>query len=269
MTNPVRMSPSRAATYSGCGEQYRLKYIEKVPTIPGIASLAGRAVHAIAYEQEHAKLAVIPLQVLPFADAFDCELATAEQESGLERDQFKVTGKTKARPDGDDITYWRDELGPWMCATIEKFDFGPRKIATDLPPDRNGNTIGLEYELYLPDLGWLGIIDRIEVDELGNYWVVDYKTGRPRKSTQLQEYMAALLSVGVRAVYASYFYTRTAKLAGPYPRAWTVEVFEEFVSRHQVAIADATQVGSFVPAPGDNCRWCDQADHCQFRFGSV
>lgn len=269
MTAPVRMSPSRAATYSGCGEQYRLKYIEKVPTIPGIASLAGRAVHSVAYELEHSKLAVIPLGILSFADAFDCELATAEVESGLDRQQFKVTGKTKARPDGDDIAYWRDELGPWMCATIEKFDFGPRKIATDLPPDRNGNTVGLEYELFLPDLGWLGIIDRIEVDELGNYWVVDYKTGKARKSTQLQEYMAALLSIGVRAVYASYFYTRTSKLAGPYPRAWSVDVFAEFVSRHQVAIADATRVGSFVPAPGDNCRYCDQADHCMFRFGSV
>lgn len=262
----VRMSASKAQTYAGCGWKYNLKYNEGVPQVPSVASLAGRAVHAYAHDLELFRLRLEPYPE-PFSSYFDSELALAETTSGVDRSQFKVGGRrTKALPNGETIEYWRDELGPWMCQQLAAFDFGSEwSVATNLPPDADDRTVGLEYAVHLPDIPFVAYIDRIDVDQYGNYRVVDYKTGRARKSTQLQLYMAALKVLGVRAVYAAYFYTRKAQLDGPYSAAWSEQTFRDYLTVHQMGIRSAL----YIPNPGDQCSWCDVADHCRFRAGAV
>jgi hypothetical protein len=203
-----------------------------------------------------------------FAEAFGDELAKAEAESGDPRERFRVSGrKTKALPYGEDITYWQEELGPWMVSsTLQYFEVdrgwriadGPK----DLPPDADGNQVGIEYKVDLDGL-FVGIIDRLEVDQFGNFRVVDYKTGRARKSAQLQQYMSALKLWGVRANYAAYFYTRKTELSEVHLSRWDEDTFMEFQNRYQVAIADER----WLPVPGDHCGWCDVRDHCAFASG--
>jgi CRISPR/Cas system-associated exonuclease Cas4 (RecB family) len=265
VTTLQRMSPSRAAKFGQCGEQYRLAYIEQVPRRPSIAALGGRATHTCLEETELYRLGR-GVDYREFPVVFDEELARAEEESGLSRDQFKVSGrKTKALPNGETIDYWREELGPWMVAATLNYDWGDRwRIADgdELPPDRNGKQVGLEYEVEIDGV-FLGIIDRLEIDQFGNFRAVDYKTGRARKTVQLQQYMSALKMMGVRCNYAAYFYTRKNELSEVKTSAWSEDTFMEFQSRYQVAIEDKR----YVPVPGDHCSWCDVRDHCAFASG--
>lgn len=49
-THQLALSFSRLSTYSRCGEQYRLRYIEKVPRLPSGAAIAGTATHKVVEE---------------------------------------------------------------------------------------------------------------------------------------------------------------------------------------------------------------------------
>lgn len=263
-----RMSPSRAAQLGRCGEQYRLARIEGVPVRPSVAALGGRGTHTCLQYGELRRLGR-DVEVPTFAEAFEHELAQAEEESDLMRDQFKVSGrKTKALPDGETIDYWCEELGPWMVAsTLRYFEQpGEWRIAEgdELPPDADGNQVGIEYKVELDGL-FVGIIDRLEVDSFGNFRVVDYKTGRARKSVQLQQYMSALKLWGVRCNYGAYFYTRKCELSEVHLSRWSEDTFMEFQARYQTVIEDAR----WLPVPGDHCSWCDVRDHCAFGSGVI
>lgn len=254
------LSHSRADQYGKCGEQYRLSRIEGVPEIPSLAQLGGRGWHEYAYELEAFRAGVGDKGPQSFAMLFETELVTAEQASGLTRDKFKASGrKTVARPNGEDIAYWRDELGPDMCGKFEAFDWADWKIATDLPPDGSGNTYGLEYHIEID--GFQGYADRIDVDEHGNHRVVDYKTGqRIYPSVQTELYMVALQKLGVRCVFGGYYHARKAELTFR-PVKWSVNVFDRYLAMHRTGI-DAE---FYLPHPGEHCGWCSVSDHCAFR----
>jgi hypothetical protein len=260
-----RMSPSRAAKFGGCGEQYRLEYVEGVPRRPSVAALGGRTTHICLEEISLYELGR-DVDYREFSVVFEQELARAEEESGMGRGEFKVSGrKTKGLPFGEDIAYWRDELGPWMVSATSRYDWGDRwRIADgdELPPDADGKQVGIEYKVELPGL-FVGIIDRLEVDAFGNFRAVDYKTGRARKTVQLQQYMSALKMHGIRCNHAAYFYTRKQELSDTFLSKWSEDTFLEFLNRNQTAIADER----YVPVPGDHCGWCDVRDHCAFAAG--
>lgn len=252
------LSHSRADKYGKCGEQYRLSYIEKVPEIPSLAQLGGRAWHEFANLWELSALTGGSVGWWP--ELFEAELVKAEQESELPRDRFKASGrKTKDRPNGEDIPYWRDVLGPDMCGKFGTFDWGGWTVATDLPPDSKGNTTGLEYHIEVD--GFQGFADRIDVDQHGNHRVVDYKTGqRIYPSVQTELYMIALQKAGVRCVYGGYYHARKAELTFR-PVKWTVSVFDTYLGLHRSGI----DAGFYMPHPGEHCGWCSVSDHCAYK----
>jgi hypothetical protein len=253
------LSHSRADKYGKCGEQYRLSYIEHVPEIPSLAQLGGRAVHEYAQALELFRLGLGPAPA-GFAVLFEMELAKAELESGLPRDKFKASGrKTVARPNGEDIAYWRDVLGPDMCERLTAFDWGEWTVATDLPEDSNGNTNGLEYHVEVD--GFQGFVDRIDQDKHGNKRAVDYKSGqRIYPSVQTELYMIALQKLGVRCVYGGYYLARKAELTYR-PVKWSVSTFDTYLGLHRTGI-DAE---FYMPHPGEHCGWCSVSDHCAYK----
>lgn len=253
------LSHSRADKYGKCGEQYRLSYIEKVPEIPSLAQLGGRAWHEWCHEFELWRMGIGD-SAMHFGDYLEMQLCEAEAASGLPREQFKASGrKTVSRPNGEDIPYWRDTLGPDMAARFEAFDWDGWTIATDLPEDSNGNTSGLEYHVEVD--GFQGYVDRIDVDKYGNHRAVDYKTGqRIYPSVQTELYMVALQKLGVRCVYGGYYLARKAELTYR-PVKWSVDVFDTYLGLHRTGI-DAE---FYMPHPGEHCGWCSVSDHCAYK----
>src|SRR5439155_9044181 len=102
-----------------------------------------------------------------WADYLDAAVAADEERSGSTLDQFAVSGRGK-----ETYEYWRDELGPELATKYIRWwgDSGDSyHIATDLPPDRAGNTVGVEYgvECMIGGTEYLGYIDRVFVDATG------------------------------------------------------------------------------------------------------
>lgn len=257
------MSHSRLGEYARCGEQYRLKRIVKVPQRPSIAQVGGKAFHAWAEEYERARLEDAVLGV-EFDHFFENELTTAEFESELHRTDFKVTGRrTRALPDGETIQVWRDQLGPSLTDQYERADWGDfDTIAQDLPPDVEGNTLGLEYHLQLAIPAWQGYVDQIRVDQHGNLMVVDLKTwSRKRTTSQLEEYAAACQCAGINARYAAYYSARKGLVEGKHLARWDSMVFHRYVELGRQGIDERR----FAPSVGDHCSWCDVSEHCSFR----
>lgn len=265
VVEPVRMSHSRMAQAGRCGEQYRLTRIEGVSERPSVALAAGSAFHKWSEDYDWGGLNWFAgrFEQQTFADVFDEELDKLAGESGLNPSEFKVSGrKTKARPHGEDIDVWRDELGPELCQLYTDFKWPDGwEIATDLPPDDLGRTTGIEYHAELLDPLWQGYYDRIFRDRLGNLIVVDLKTWQQRRtSAQLQEYMVAGQMLGMRTVEGAYYSARKGELDGPHPCKWDAETFCNYVQLHQMNI----ESGLYLPVVDDHCNWCSVRENCVF-----
>ena len=262
MTNgsaPATVSHSRLADYARCGEAYRLKRVVQVPQRPSVAQIAGKAWHQWAQDHEYGPL------FGTWADYLESAVADAVAESGYTRAGFKVTGrKTKARPDGETLDVWRDELGPELCRLYEGADWGEfDEIATALPNDSKGNPNGLEYHLELgAPYHWQGYVDQIRVDRHGNLMVVDLKTwSRKRITTQLEEYCAAGQILGLPTVYACYYTARKGIVESKHIGKWSKDTLMQYINAGRTGI----NAGYFPPSVGDHCSWCDVAEHCMFR----
>lgn len=252
-----RMSHSRGRVIGECGHRYYLKYRAGVPEQPSWALVGGRAFHSWAQDFELHKLG----GDLPHSWAWYLGTAAeAEMESsGVSTGDFRVTGKLKSRPDGEDFGYWLHELGPKLIELYQGFDWGEWKISTGLP-DTDGKPVwpGIEYPLLLDN--WHGYVDQIREDKLGNLLAVDLKTGkRMYKTTQLEEYGAAGKKLGLRIVYGGYYNARKGEFSHK-PLRWTTEQFDQYVEdRHILATS-----GLYLPNVGDHCGWCPVRDHCSW-----
>lgn len=248
------MSHSRGRTLGECGHKYFLKYRENVPEQPSVALVGGKAWHQWAQDYELSKLGKAKL--LSWQAYLMEATIDQEQASGLERHQFKRSGrKSKAHPDGETLDVWLTELGPQMCADYEAFDWGVWKIATDLPGDQ---PVGIEYALRLDTPAWQGYVDQIRRDRTGNYIAVDLKTGqRIYKTTQLEEYGGGGRLNGIRISYGGHYLSRKAEFTWQ-PLRWSNELFVQYVEdRHTLSSS-----GIFTPNVGDHCSWCPVRAHC-------
>lgn len=265
MTGKRRWSHSAFEDYANCGEKYRLRRIEKVPQVPNLAAVAGKAFHSWTEEYDTEEVRSLK-EALTFEWPQFLEAAIAEEEeaSGMGRADFTTFGrKTKERPNKEDITVWRDELGPEL---VEKYVAWAGNhdltIAQDLPQDANGKTYGVEYEMkfHIGQTEELGYADRVFYDVNGNIGVVDIKTGRERKTTQLPLYLIALRKRGINAVWAAYYLARSGKVTEPRFYDWD----EHRMSFLHEQAAAMQQLGFYLPNPGDQCGYCSVRSHCRF-----
>jgi hypothetical protein len=262
-----RWSHSAYEDYSSCGEKYRLKRIQKVPDQPGVARVAGTAFHfwAECYDFDHVNGQGHD-DSRSFADVFEQALKDEEERHQIPREQFQVSGKpTKDKPNKEDITHWRDALGPELCRMYAEWrDNSDFTIAQDLPQDANGNTVGIEYELSykVGQVEEKAYVDRIEYDINGNLGVIDLKTwARKRTSVQLQTYIVGLNKRGVPAMWGAYYHARKGVADTPtFHTGW--DEHRLAVLHEQAAVMEAS--GFYLPRISDDCGWCSVRAHCAF-----
>ncbi|MGH7867285.1 MAG: PD-(D/E)XK nuclease family protein, partial [Candidatus Dormibacteraceae bacterium] len=137
--------------YMLCGHRYKLRRVDGVPSKPSMAAVGGSAFHKWTELYDGCRIDYDPHWKLSIDDWENCFLiAVKEQEekSGLPYTQFKVSGKvTKATPNKEDYDWWL--IGGWdmCCKYVDWRSKVNTTIATDLPPDEDGNTIGIEWKL--------------------------------------------------------------------------------------------------------------------------
>lgn len=199
------------------------------------------------------------------------EVVSKEEElSGVHADNWRVSKKTKtkANPDGEDLTWWRDNgikqveaYINWFKETKEMFCWDIAILPDGSPAIEWGATVffgGMPVQFY---------IDAIYEDGAGELVVVDYKSGAstPIGFEQLGLYASAVEKIyGIRPKYGAFYSTRKAALEEVVELStWSIEYFDHLFAGMQAQI----QTGYFLPNVGMNCNMCGVRDAC-YAWGS-
>lgn len=263
-------SYSQLTTYLECGEQFRLKYIERLPETPAVWSLGGTAFHTCAEWMLLNKLdGTDPRAVVEaWADAWD----DAHRQTLLKlppgMDPDPATWRAANRGT-EDVTWWTWH-GPRMVGDFASWWNRSGLFVMTMRNDDTGEDEPLVEHEFLVQVGGVdvrAIPDAIVVDEHGQLDVLDYKSGNPAKLKdkdpyQLGVYAAATeVGLGMRPTWGLFYGTR---LAEAYPhdlnRVPLSKVADDF------ARFDANEIaGIYKPNPGSQCKFCAFRDHCDYK----
>lgn len=261
---PKHLSVSQVSTLRKCGESYRLSRVWRVPELPGWARIGGSAVHGWTEEYDlHTLGGDAPRS---FADIFEELTLEEEEKSGLDRSQFKASGRaTKALPNKEDRKWWL-ENGPSMC---QRWVNWRNMTPLDLWIAETGEPgIEVDFKVEVGDVTVVGYIDRVFVDHrTGNIIVVDLKSGREVDDDfQLGTYKIALMErFGLENIrYGAYWYARTGS-TGPMValNEWTRQRAEWEYAKAEERRAR----GDWQPVRSNMCGWCGVRDYCIYVGG--
>ncbi len=181
----LRLSHSRASTYSSCGMQYKLKYLDSFTEAPQGPLIAGQVVHKVIEVLEKEGLATDedtfvlggPAEQM-FRLHFDEEV---ERAGGAEN--IRWGGRSsKAYPGGEDAEWWR-LFGPGLVMGWHRVRQGDVELGWTLPPEY----IEVEVTAVLPSgESFICYLDALVVTDDGEVIIRDYKTGRPYGGHKLQ-----------------------------------------------------------------------------------
>lgn len=263
---PPHWSYSQWEDFTGCAHRYRLKRTGAVDQVPSVAAVAGKAWHKWS---EFYDLGGEPARskVEHWEEILTNEADEEEQHSGIPRGEWRVGGRaSKSKPNKEDLDFWMffgwqlaEDYMKWAAKT-------PWTIATDLPPDVNGRTVGIEYGLEVDINGDTvrGFLDRISRDEFGNLGVVDYKTGSwLRHSVQLGWYRAEAWKHGIVLHWGAYYDARKGMATTPVSlTGWTPGRLADLMATQSFMRTN----GMFPAQPGAQCDYCPVRKACEFHF---
>jgi putative RecB family exonuclease len=245
---PWSLSPSACSSFKECPLAFRFSYIERLPEPPSAAASKGTLVHR-ALE----RLLDRPPdeRVLDTALA---DLALAHRDLA-EHPEFTELALT-------------DEQWEGFLADAE--DLIRRYFLLEDP--RAVRPIGLELKLEA-DLGRArlrGVIDRLELDEHGEFVVTDYKTGSvPSEMWEGKSlsgvHIYALLCermLGKRPARVQLFYLSKPEAIIATPTDQSILGVERKTNAMQAAIATACEREDFRPRPGRLCEYCSFQAYC-------
>jgi putative RecB family exonuclease len=242
------MSPSSCSSFKECPLAFRFSYLERLPEPPAPWTTKGTLVHRAlellldrpaderSLDAALADLAAARVELAPHPDFAGLDLTEAEWA------QFDTDAESLVRK------YF------------------------ELEDPRTVRPIGLELKLEA-DLGRTrlrGIIDRLELDEHGEFVVTDYKTGSvPSEFWEAKSlsgvHIYALLCermLGKRPARVQLMYLSKPELIIATPTDQSIRGVERKTSALQVAIKTACERDDFRPHPGRLCDWCSFKPYC-------
>jgi hypothetical protein len=260
---------TQLTTYMECGEQYRLKYIERHREAPSVWSVGGTAFHTVAERYLRGELdGVEDAWALAWDEAYQ-DVLDRGMPPGADPDPYawRAAARGKENPD-----WWRGQ-GPIMVRSFAQWWESSGLTVWTIPgvqPDSgDAPELALEREL-LVTLGGVpvrAIPDALVVDEYGQIDVLDYKSGNASKLPgkdpfQLAVYSAAVeVGLGVKPTWGLFYGTR---LAQAYPHDLTrfsaAQIGDTFADFDSKELA-----GIYKPNPGSQCRFCGVRDHCTYK----
>jgi putative RecB family exonuclease len=256
-------SYSQLALYRTCPEQYRLKYIERLPEDPAVWSIAGTTFHSFAELYLGGDLGVQPTpeRVRNVWDVY-WQVAERDVRERDGRDLGPVESWRKAARGKEDVGWWMVN-GPQMCLDFVDWRLG---VARDLQVLNLDDQLLLEarIETEFDGVPVVAIPDAVVVDEHGQANILDYKSGRrpPKDSLQLHVYSTALREqFGIEATWGLYYMTRVQQALPFHLSKWTPEQIRQMFVDLQAGIDD----GTFTPTPGPDCKLCPfKANGCRY-----
>lgn len=258
---PYSMSPSSCSSFKECPLAFRFSYIDRLPEPPSPWTSKGTLVHRALEllldrpadertpEAAQVDLASARVELAPHPDFADLQLTDAEWEA-FDRD---------------------------ASALVEKYFI--------LEDPRTVKPIGLELKLEA-DLGAAdtstgarvrlrGIIDRLELDEQGEFVVTDYKTGSvPSEFFEAKSlsgvHMYALLCermLGRRPARVQLYYLSKPEAIIATPSDQSIRGVERRTTALYSAVRSACDRDDFRPKPGRLCNFCTFKPYCPAHGG--
>jgi len=282
-SSPEYLSYSQVNTLRTCGEQYRLRYIEKAPRRPGCAMIGGTVIHSAADAVDEAILSgeANPESLVKLA----AEAAELKLKSEIERaiehspeytdlSTWQRYGrKTKTTPNAQDIDWYRAVAIP---AAIQNYVSWRLKSAFLVPMNIPGwgPAIEVPFQLTIAGRQVRGYIDRVFVStDTGVPVVVDLKSGqKPKTDEQLGLYATALrATLPGEFKWGAYLYgwknpEKPATLTAPIDLSYYTD---EMLSQTYGDAALAIDQSLFVPNPGEACFHCQLIDSCKFARSAI
>lgn len=273
----VTRSHTQLTTYAECSWRYKLKYIDHKQERPCVWLPGGIAFHSatewfdkatwFGNEDNAGSIGheFLTETVDAFRDAFTAELAKLRQ---IEPDESKwrtAGRKTKALPNGQDVTWW-NENGPAMTSdyVFWRIENAERYAVAALPDGEPAVEFGGLNEAgpipvkYFPDLLMVDV-------GTGALIVVDKKTGAtmPTSTHQLGEYaLWTEDNYGLKAHYGAHYDARKGELEQPrLIGRWTADLVDETY----VNLDKGIRAGIFLPNIRRECSGCGYKTQCKYQ----
>jgi putative RecB family exonuclease len=251
---PWSLSPSSCSAFKECPLAFRFSYLDRLPEPPAPWTTKGTLVHR-----------ALELLLDRPADERSLDAALAD----LARARVELS----PHPDFADLDLTEEE---WA-----KFDADAEALVRkyfELEDPRTVNPIGLELKLEA-DLGRTrlrGIIDRLELDEHGEFVVTDYKTGSvPSELWEAKSlagvHIYALLCermLGRRPARVQLYYLSKPEAIIASPTDQSIRGVERRTSAMYDAIANACARDDFRARPGRLCDFCTFKPYCPAHGGN-
>jgi len=245
---PWSLSPSSCSSFKECPLAFRFSYLDRLPEPPAPWTTKGTLVHRA-------------LELLLDRTADERSLDAALNDLAAARVELAP------HPDFADLDLTEEE---WA-----RFDADAESLVRkyfELEDPRTVHPIGLELKLEA-DLGRTrlrGIIDRLELDEHGEFVVTDYKTGSVpseyAENARLSgvHIYAALCEqmLGRRPARVQLYYLSKPEAIIARPTAQSVAGVERRADALWTAIARACEREDFRPHPGPLCEFCTFKPYC-------
>jgi putative RecB family exonuclease len=250
---PRSLSPSSCSSFKECPLAFRFAYLEHLPEPPSPWTSKGTLVHrALELLMDRPG----PDRTLDAAKA-DLRVARAELSTHPDFTELELTPEEWAAFDAD------AEL------LVERY--------FDLEDPRTVRPIGLELKLEA-DLGTVrlrGVIDRLDLDEHGEFVVTDYKTGSvPSEQWESKSlsgvHTYALLCermLGKRPARVQLYYLSRPEAIIATPTDQSITGVERRTTALWSAIASSCARDDFRPHPGRLCDFCTFRPYCPAHGG--
>jgi putative RecB family exonuclease len=250
---PWSLSPSSCSSFKECPLAFRFAYLDRLPEPPAPWTTKGTLVHR----------------------ALELLLDRPAEERSLDAalaDLAQARVELAPHPDFADLVLTEEE---WA-----RFDADAEALVRkyfELEDPSTVKPIGLELKLEA-DLGRTrlrGIIDRLELDEHGEFVVTDYKTGSvPSEFWEAKSlagvHIYALLCermLGRRPARVQLYYLSKPEAIIATPTDQSIKGVERRTSALYEAIASACSRDDFRPRPGRLCDFCTFKPYCPAHGG--
>lgn len=244
---PSSLSPSRLASFTSCGLQFRFSAIDRLPEPPTVAATRGTLVHAALEE----------LFVLPAAERVP-EAADACLDVALRR----------LRTDPDWIGLDLDDAGE-AGMRAEAADLVARYFRLEDPTTVHPVGLELKLEVEVAGVRLRGIIDRLDLVD-GDLVVTDYKTGRAPGDGYARQRMTGvhLYSLmcerwfGRRPVRVQLLHLAEPVKIVAEPSEQSTRGLSRRLEAVWHAVETACEREDFRPRPSARCDWCAFREWC-------
>jgi len=246
----MKMSYSKLTTFEQCPLKFKFQYINRFPTSSSPALLLGQTIHSaldkyFSFSEDRRSLTILKNL---FRSEWKTERNKLREQGSLEMDK-----ETEV------------EHGKRGLIMLENF----YSSSLNFEPVQREEFIEADLKDDMPFLGRIDRLDKVRIDGVEGYKVVDYKTGKLSERfidfIQLFTYAWLMNEQGHKVIASSFYYLEQNKLI---EKPLTEEIYEQTRNKlieKCIPVYEALETDTFDPKESALCPYCDYIRMCPLK----